>query len=92
MVERESDGTRVGFLDQTISSGNETFHIEGIIAEGESYTVRVFIDLDGDGACDLPAPPGEDFGFQDTGLPGTSTGLEVFFHTGWVSEDLCSHF
>jgi hypothetical protein len=93
-VEREGDGARVGVLDQLIASGNETFRIAGIIAEGESYTVRLHIDLDDDFQCDppSPSPDGNDFGFQRTGLPGTWSGLELFFHTGWLSEDVCAYF
>ena len=92
IVERESDGARVGELDQPITAGNETFHIAGIIAEGESYAVRLYIDLDGDLQCGPPPPLGSDFGFQSTGLLGESSGLEVYFHTGWVSDDVCESF
>ncbi|MGA9526423.1 MAG: hypothetical protein WBV82_33545 [Myxococcaceae bacterium] len=92
IVERESDGARVGALDEPISAGYETFRIAGIIALGESYTVRWYIDLDDDSQCDPPPPVGDDFGFQRTGLYGTESGLEVFFHTGWMLEDVCSNF
>lgn len=81
--------TMVGTVQTGMAAATFSVTIPGIIEAGKSYTVRWWIDLNGDGMCS--AIP-DDHMWELTGQMGTATGLTITHphDTDWT--DVCPSF
>ncbi len=91
VVVEDATGERVAELETTIT-GPESFTLPQLLVPGRPYGLHLYVDMDGNGACDPSREDGGDRGWSTGGIIGRAEGTTVPFHTAWIDEEVCARW